>query len=114
MRLIPITLILGAGALVAGCASSPPKPKAETKHQLYLEAEQHYHRGIDAYTNSRYAEAIRQWQLTLDYEPGYPNVRQYIARAKRAENSITALSSQADPLSFSANDISGTVTPAIH
>jgi hypothetical protein len=113
MRHVPLILLICAGALVAGCASTPPKTK-ETKHQLYLEAEQHYHRGIDAYTNSRYAEAIRQWQLTLDYEPGYPNVHQYIARAQRAERSITALSSAADPLSFSAVALTSTVTPALH
>ena len=39
-------------------------------------------KGIDLYTNQKYAEAIREWEKVLVIDPYNKNAKKYIAKAK--------------------------------
>jgi hypothetical protein len=85
-----------------GCAHGPKKPTPGQRRRLEKHALMHYRLGIDAYTNSRYAEAIFQWKETLKYQPDFPNVKDYIERAKRADKTLKSIKSEPEPLPNSA------------
>lgn len=78
-------LILCAALLSGACVSTAKAKKAEQRKkaaEMKL-AIKHYHQGIDAYTNSRYAEAIKHWRVTLEKDPANPMAGEYIERAEK-------------------------------
>jgi outer membrane protein assembly factor BamD (BamD/ComL family) len=78
-------LILSLAVLaLAGCASTKQAEKAAArKKQAELKlALKHYKQGIDAYTNSRYAEAINHWRITKEKDPDNTMAAEYIQRAE--------------------------------
>jgi outer membrane protein assembly factor BamD (BamD/ComL family) len=91
-RSYSLTLILIC-LLASGCATHKVKHGNRRIHQEALE---HYHMGIDSYTNSSYAEAIRQWKITLKLDPNFPNARNYILRAEKADKTFKAM--ERDPV----------------
>ena len=91
-----ISIVMLTAALATGCAS-PQAKKAELKQQqkhkkkIEIQALTHYRKGIDAYTNTRYAEAITHWKKTLELEPEYPNAKEYIDRAEKAQTALKSI-----------------------
>lgn len=87
-----IFIILILAGLATGCAS-PQSKKAEVrkKKKIELQALKHYRMGIDAYTNTRYAEAISEWKKTLELEPEHPNAALYIDRAEKARQALKSI-----------------------
>lgn len=78
-----LTLWLCLGLLLTGCASTGAKKAAQRKKSAEMRlAVKNYKEGIDAYTNSRYAEAIKHWRITLEKDPTNPNAQNYIQRAE--------------------------------
>lgn len=95
-RFSPLSLLLVFALTLGACASTPKAKKAEARKkaaEMKL-AIKHYHQGIDAYTNSRYAEAIKHWRVTLEKDPANPNAKEYI---ERAENVLTNLGQKVPP-----------------
>jgi len=79
-----ILLVLSSALLLGGCVSAKKtahrkKAPVTPEQQLALKE---YHLGIDAYTNSRYAEAIKHWQVTVAKDPENDKAPEYIERAE--------------------------------
>jgi outer membrane protein assembly factor BamD (BamD/ComL family) len=79
-----LAALLCLAVLAAGCASMKNSEKAaQRKKQAELKlALKHYKQGIDAYTNSRYAEAITHWRITQEKDPSNTMAAEYIQRAE--------------------------------
>ncbi len=80
----PIAILACAALLLGGCAGTQQAQKAEArKKRVEMKlALKHYKQGIDAYTNSRYAEAIQHWRVTLEKDPQHEKAGEYIERAE--------------------------------
>ena len=80
-----LALLLGPLLMLSlvGCATggkkTARKPKVTPEARMAIK---HYKLGIDSYTNSRYAEAINHWKITLEKDPANPNAAEYIGRAE--------------------------------
>lgn len=79
----PLSLAWLPLSLALGCASLHHHPKAAARPAPDPKfALQQYRLGIDAYSNSRYAEAIRHWRQAQGMDPHLPRVQEYINRAR--------------------------------
>jgi outer membrane protein assembly factor BamD (BamD/ComL family) len=83
-RFRPLLSALLCAGLIAGCATGKSAERAAArKKQAELKlALKHYKQGIDAYTNSRYAEAIEHWRITQAKDPSNTMAGEYILRAE--------------------------------
>lgn len=91
---LPVRSLLMVAALalwLGACATAKPGSPHLSPQQKY--ALKQYHLGIDAYSNSHYARAIKHWKEAEAKDPTLPRVQEYI---DRAQNMIKGLKTMDD------------------
>src|SRR5262249_41264952 len=76
--------LVGALALLAGCASAPPRPVDP------LSAEEHNDLGVAYYREGDYPSAAQAFRRALDQDPGLTRARVNLGDAELAQGAIDA------------------------
>lgn len=94
MRILPTVLIAGVAAVLALASSGCEK----------LRARDHLNKGVQAYKNARYPEAIEHFKQAIALDPTFPTARLYLATAYMVQYIPGAESQENMQLAQNAHD----------